>query len=61
LAPAGHTPIGMNLFFIFDVAMDFGIRKVMGGVVLFIICDIVRVILLVAFPILATWLPSTMR
>ena len=51
----------MNLFFIFDVAMDFGIRKVMGGVVLFIICDIVRVILLVAFPILATWLPSTMR
>jgi TRAP-type C4-dicarboxylate transport system permease large subunit len=61
LGPADHAPIGMNLFVIFDVAMDLDTCKMMRGVVPFIICDIVRVILLVAFPFLATWLPSTIR
>jgi tripartite ATP-independent transporter DctM subunit len=54
-------PIGMNLFVIIGVAKDLDPRVVVRGVVPFVICDIVRVALLVAFPILATWLPSTMR
>ena len=54
-------PIGMNLFVIAGVAKDLKARDVIRGVVPFIICDIVRVALLVAFPILVTWLPSTMR
>jgi tripartite ATP-independent transporter DctM subunit len=54
-------PIGMNLFVIAGVAKDLKTRNVIQGVVPFILCDIVRVALLVAFPILVTWLPSTMR
>jgi tripartite ATP-independent transporter DctM subunit len=54
-------PIGMNLFVIIGVAKDLKTRDVVRGVVPFIMCDIVRVVILVAFPILATWLPSTMR
>lgn len=53
-------PIGMNLFVIVGVAKDLKSSSVIRGVVPFIICDIVRVILLVAFPIICTWLPSTM-
>jgi tripartite ATP-independent transporter DctM subunit len=54
-------PIGMNLFVIIGVAENLETSKVMRGVVPFIICDVIRVFLLVALPILATWLPSTMR
>jgi tripartite ATP-independent transporter DctM subunit len=56
-----HPPFGMNLFVIIGVAKDLSTKTVMLGVIPFIICDIVRVTLLVAFPILVTWLPSTMR
>ena len=44
----------MNLFVIFGVAMDLDTRKVMRGIVPFNTCDIVSVILLFGFPILAT-------
>ena len=54
-------PIGMNLFVIAGVAKDLKTRDVIRGVIPFIVCDIVRVALLVSFPILVTWLPSTMR
>ena len=54
-------PIGMNLFVIIGVAKDLKTRDVVRGVLPFILCDIVRVIVLVAFPILVTWLPSTMH
>ena len=53
-------PIGMNLFVIVGVAKDLKASSVIRGVIPFIICDVVRVILLVSFPIIATWLPSTM-
>ena len=53
-------PIGMNLFVIAGVAKELKTSSVMRGVIPFILCDIVRVTLLVAFPILSTWLPSTM-
>jgi tripartite ATP-independent transporter DctM subunit len=53
-------PIGMNLFVIAGVAKDLKTRSVVRGVLPFIVCDIVRVSLLVAFPVLCTWLPSTM-
>jgi TRAP-type C4-dicarboxylate transport system permease large subunit len=53
-------PIGMNLFVIVGVAKDLKTSSVIRGVIPFIICVIIRVILLVSFPIIATWLPSTM-
>jgi C4-dicarboxylate transporter, DctM subunit len=51
----------MNLFVIAGVAKDLKTRNVIRGVIPFIMCDIVRVALLITFPILVTWLPSTMR
>jgi TRAP-type C4-dicarboxylate transport system permease large subunit len=57
----GAPPIGMSLFVTIGVAKDLMTRDVIRGVVPFIICDIVRVALLVAFPISVTWLPSTMQ
>jgi len=53
-------PIGMNLFVIVGVAKDLKTSSVIRGVIPFIICDLIRVVLLVSFPIIATWLPSTM-
>lgn len=54
-------PFGMNLFIIKNINPDIKLSTVMKGVVPFIIADIIKIILLVAFPALALWLPSTMN
>jgi TRAP-type C4-dicarboxylate transport system permease large subunit len=53
-------PIGADLFVIAGAAKDPKTGSVMRGVIPFILCDVVRVMLPVVFPILCTWLPSTM-
>ena len=55
-----HPPVGMNIFVIKSVIEDVKISTIFYGVLPFIITDILRLILLVAFPILALWLPSHM-
>lgn len=55
-----HPPVGMNIFVIKSVVEDVKISTIFYGVLPFIITDILRLILLVAFPILAMWLPSHM-
>jgi tripartite ATP-independent transporter DctM subunit len=55
-----HPPVGMNIFVIKSVIDDVRISTIFYGVIPFIITDILRLMLLVAFPILATWLPSHM-
>ena len=55
-----HPPVGMNIFVIKSVVEDVKISTIFYGVLPFIITDILRLILLVAFPILALWLPSRM-
>lgn len=53
-------PIGMNLFVIKGVVGDdLATGSILRGVVPFILADIVRVVLLVAFPAIALWLPTT--
>lgn len=54
-------PFGMNLFIIKSIAPDVRLGTVMRGVVPFILADLVKIVLLVAFPALALWLPSTMN
>jgi TRAP-type mannitol/chloroaromatic compound transport system permease large subunit len=39
---------------------DVKISTIFAGVIPFIITDLIRLAILVAFPILATWLPSHM-
>jgi tripartite ATP-independent transporter DctM subunit len=55
-----HPPVGMNIFVIKSVLEDIKISTIFKGVIPFIITDIIRLIILVLFPILATWLPSHM-
>src|SRR3954468_9962697 len=55
-----HPPVGMNIFVIKSVIEDVKISTIFYGVMPFIITDILRLIILIAFPILATWLPGRM-
>ena len=53
-------PFGMNLFILKSIDPDVRLGTVMRGVIPFVLVDLLKVILLVAFPALALWLPSTM-
>ncbi|MCC7018091.1 MAG: TRAP transporter permease [Rhodospirillales bacterium] len=55
-----HPPVGMNIFVIKSVIDDVKISTIFYGVIPFIVTDILRLIILVLFPALATWLPSHM-
>ncbi|MCQ1854018.1 TRAP transporter large permease [Neorhizobium galegae] len=54
-------PVGINVFVINSIAKDVKITTIYGGVMPFILTDIIRLILLVLFPAIALWLPTTMR
>jgi C4-dicarboxylate transporter, DctM subunit len=55
-----HPPVGMNIFVIKSVVEDVKISTIFRGVLPFIVTDILRLILLITFPMLALWLPSKM-
>ena len=55
-----HPPVGMIVFVIKSVIGDVDFSTIFKGVLPFIATDIVRLIILISFPILATWLPSRM-
>ena len=55
-----HPPVGMNIFVIKSVIEDVKISTIFYGVMPFIITDLLRLVILIIFPILATWLPSRM-
>jgi tripartite ATP-independent transporter DctM subunit len=54
-------PVGMNLFVIAAVVPGMPLRTVISGVVPFIMADLVRLAILVAFPVISLWLPSLMK
>jgi C4-dicarboxylate transporter, DctM subunit len=56
-----HPPVGMNVFVIKSVIEEVRISTIFKGVLPFVATDILRLIILIAFPVLATWLPSHMR
>jgi len=55
-----HPPVGMNIFVIKSVVEDVKMSTMFYGVIPFIITDILRLVILIAFPIIALWLPSHM-
>ncbi|HEX9463838.1 MAG TPA: TRAP transporter permease [Alphaproteobacteria bacterium] len=55
-----HPPVGMNVFVIKSVVEDVKISTIFAGVIPFVITDILRLIILIAFPIIALYLPSRM-
>jgi C4-dicarboxylate transporter DctM subunit len=55
-----HPPVGMNVFVIKSVVQEVSFSTIFRGVLPFIITDLIRLVILIAFPILALWLPSQM-
>jgi len=55
-----HPPVGMNVFVIKSVIREVKLSTVFYGVMPFVLTDILRLAIMITFPILATWLPSHM-
>src|SRR4029453_7747518 len=55
-----HPPVGMNVFVIKSVVKDATFSSIFKGVLPFIATDILRLVILIAFPIIALWLPNQM-
>ena len=53
-------PVGMNVFVINSIATDISLARIYRGTFPFIAVDLVRLVLLCAFPALSLWLPKTM-
>ncbi len=54
-------PVGMNVFVINTIAREVKLPTIFRGVMPFVVTDILRLILLVAFPMLVLALPMTMK
>jgi TRAP-type C4-dicarboxylate transport system permease large subunit len=55
-----HPPVGMNVFVIKSVVKDVSFTTIFKGVLPFVATDIVRLVILIALPVIALWLPSRM-
>ncbi|WOH81264.1 TRAP transporter permease [Bradyrhizobium sp. BEA-2-5] len=53
-------PVGMNVFVIKSVIKDVNMSTIFVGVLPFVITDLIRLVILILFPLLATWLPQRM-
>lgn len=51
-------PFGLNLFMLKSVAPKLSLRQVYTGVVPFVLADILKLALLIAFPAITLWLPG---
>ena len=55
-----HPPVGMNVFVIKSVVHEVSFTTIFKGVLPFVATDIVRLVILIAFPVIALWLPGRM-
>jgi TRAP-type C4-dicarboxylate transport system permease large subunit len=55
-----HPPVGMNVFVIKTVVKDVSFSTIFYGVLPFVVTDIFRLAILIAFPSIALYLPSRM-
>jgi C4-dicarboxylate transporter, DctM subunit len=55
-----HPPVGMNVFVIKSVVKDVSFATIFKGVIPFVLTDLVRLVILITFPMLALWLPQHM-
>ncbi len=56
-----HPPVGMNVFVIKSVVPDVDFTTIFKGVIPFIVTDLIRLAILIAFPTIALWLPDRMN
>jgi C4-dicarboxylate transporter DctM subunit len=55
-----HPPVGMNIYIINSLAKDVPLKETFKGVVPFLISDLLRIVLLVFFPVLSLYLVHTL-
>jgi tripartite ATP-independent transporter DctM subunit len=55
-----HPPVGMNVFVIKSVVKDVKFSTIFVGVLPFILTDLIRLVILIVFPIIALYLPTRM-
>jgi C4-dicarboxylate transporter, DctM subunit len=55
-----HPPVGMVVFVIKSVIQELNFSTIFVGVLPFIVTDLIRLVILIVFPIIALWLPSRM-
>jgi TRAP-type C4-dicarboxylate transport system permease large subunit len=54
-------PVGMNLFVMKTLLPNVSTGTLFRGVMPFVVADLVRLALLIAFPVLSMWLPNMMK
>jgi tripartite ATP-independent transporter DctM subunit len=54
-------PIGLNVMVMHGMIKNVPMRRIYQGVTPYLLADFLRLALLVAFPVIVTWLPATMR
>jgi TRAP-type C4-dicarboxylate transport system permease large subunit len=54
-------PIGLNVMVMHGLVRNVPLRRMYVGVLPFLLADFLRLGLLVAFPLIATWLPAALR
>ncbi len=55
-----HPPVGMNVFVIKSVVKNVSFTTIFKGVIPFVITDLIRLLILIAFPVIAMYLPQHM-
>lgn len=53
-----HPPVGLNLYIVNAIAPDVPLVKIMWGTLPYVLCMFLAIVLLCAFPEIATWLPN---
>jgi C4-dicarboxylate transporter, DctM subunit len=53
-----HPPVGLNLYIVNAIAPDVPLAKIMWGTLPFVLCMMLSIVILCAFPGIATWLPD---
>ncbi|HSS27015.1 MAG TPA: TRAP transporter large permease, partial [Usitatibacter sp.] len=53
-----HPPVGLNIYIVNSIAPDVPVTKVMWGTIPYVLCMFLAIVILCAFPEIATWLPD---
>ena len=53
-----HPPVGLNIYIVNAIAPDVPVTRVMWGTLPYVACMMLAIVILCAFPEIATWLPD---
>ena len=53
-----HPPVGLNIYIVNAIAPDVPLMQIMWGTLPYVICMMLAIVILCAFPQIATWLPD---